>query len=363
MSGRVAERVVVALSGGVDSSVAAALLAEQGYDVVGIMLRLWSEGEGLRHNRCCAPADADLARRVASVLNIPFYVLDVAESFKTQVVDPFIQEYAQGRTPNPCIQCNRRIRFGWLLDRALSLGASKLATGHYAGCRQDTSSPPRWQLLRGADRDKDQSYVLSVLTQAQLAHVLFPLGRLTKPEVRQIAERKNLPVARKPDSQDLCFTQDDYRQFLVRHAPAGTIQPGPIRNTRGQVLGQHSGLPFYTVGQRKGLGISAPEALYVLALDPAENILVVGTASELGRDDCIVSPVNYISGQAPDGPFRASVKIRYKAAEVNATVTPLDGGGARIRFDRPLRDITPGQAAVFYDGPVVVGGGIIKAGE
>ncbi len=353
-----AERIVVAMSGGVDSSVAAALLVEQGYQVVGIMLRLWSEGEAdARHNRCCTPSDVDLARRVADSLDIPFYVLDVAESFKAQVVDPFIADYLAGHTPNPCINCNRRIRFGWLMDKAQGLGASHLATGHYARRRLQGA---RWQLSRGADGDKDQSYVLSVLTQAQLARAMFPLGELTKPQVRQIAQRKNLPVAHKPDSQDLCFPLDgDYRQFLLRHAPAGAIRPGPICTTSGQVIGRHAGLPFYTIGQRKGLGLSSAEALYVLALVPDENVIVVGAATELGRAECKVHSVNYPGGEQPGGPFRASVKIRYKASEADATVTPLSSDEAHIAFDYPLRDITPGQAAVFYDGEIVVGGGII----
>jgi tRNA-specific 2-thiouridylase len=294
---------------------------------------------------------------VADILDIPFYVLNVAESFKAHVVDPFIASYVAGCTPNPCINCNRLIRFGWLMDKAQGLGASKLATGHYARCQVQGA---RWQLLRGVDGDKDQSYVLSVLTQAQLVHVTFPLGELTKPQVRQMAQRKNLPVAHKPDSQDLCFPLDgDYRQFLLRHAPPGAIQPGPIYDTSGQVVGQHSGLPFYTIGQRKGLGLSGTEALYVLALRPTENALVVGTASELGRDECSVQHVNYPCGDLPTGPFRASVKIRYKASEMDAMVTPVGNDEARIKFDRPLRDITPGQAAVFYAGELVIGGGII----
>lgn len=350
------ERIVVAMSGGVDSSVAAVRLVEQGYEVVGVMLRLWSEGEGTRSNRCCMPSDVDLARRVADRLNIPFYALNVAESFKAQVVDPFVQGYLAGRTPNPCLNCNRRIRFGWLLERALELGVSKLATGHYARLIDADGK----KLLRGVDRNKDQSYVLSLLTQAQLARAIFPLGELTKRQVRQIAEQKQLPVAHKPDSQDLCFTQDDYRQFLLRHAPPDSIRPGPIRDTSGRVIGQHQGLPFYTIGQRQGLGLQSQVALYVLALIPDENALVVGPAAELGRDECTVQQVNYISGQPPANPFRASVKIRYKANEVDATITPDRDNEARIKFDSPLRDITPGQAAVFYDGDVVIGGGIIE---
>jgi tRNA-specific 2-thiouridylase len=378
-------RVVVAMSGGVDSSVAAALLVEQRYDVVGIMLRLWSEGADIgmsayepvgtgmptsRANRCCTPEDTSLARRVADQLGIPFYLINVADSFKRLVVDDFIAQYTAGRTPNPCLNCNRFVRFEMLLNKAMGLGAEKLATGHYARIRPPLC-PPReaggmtagaegqYQLLRAADQYKDQSYVLSVLTQDKLSRVMFPLGELAKPQVREIAARKGLAVAEKPESQDLCFLADgDYRGFLMRQAPEA-VRPGPIRDTSGRVLGQHHGLPFYTVGQRKGIGISGPEALYVIALDVADDALIVGTARELGRSECTALRVNYVSGEIPDSPFRATAKIRYKAREANVTVTPLPHDSAHVNFDDPQRDITPGQGIVFYDGEVVVGGGII----
>ena len=378
-------RVVVAMSGGVDSSVAAALLVEQRYDVVGIMLRLWSEGADIgmsayepvgtgmptsRANRCCTPEDTSLARRVADQLGIPFYLVNVADSFKRLVVDDFIAQYAAGRTPNPCLNCNRYVRFEMLLNKAMGLGAEKLATGHYARIRPPLC-PPReaggmtagaegqYQLLRAADQYKDQSYVLSLLTQDKLSRVMFPLGELAKPQVREIAARKGLAVAEKPESQDLCFLADgDYRGFLMRQAPEA-VRPGPIRDTSGRVLGQHHGLPFYTVGQRKGIGIYGPEALYVIALDVADDALIVGTARELGRSECTALRVNYVSGEIPDSPFRATAKIRYKAREANVTVTPLPHDSAHVNFDDPQRDITPGQGIVFYDGQVVVGGGII----
>ncbi len=373
------------MSGGVDSSVAAALLVEQGYDVVGIMLRLWSEGEApvlagpvgnLAHrpNRCCTPEDTALARRVADQLGIPFYLVNVADSFKRLVVDDFIAQYVAGRTPNPCFNCNRHIRFELLLNKALGLGAEKLATGHYARI-QVTLPPPgplprvtagegesqanKFQLLRAMDHDKDQSYVLSVLTQDKLSHVMFPLGELTKSQVRAIATRKGLPVAEKPDSQDLCFVADgDYRGFLMRHAP-DSIRPGPIRDPSGRVLAQHHGLPFYTIGQRKGIGLSGPEALYVVALDIADNAVIVGTATALGRSECVALRANYVSGETPATQFRALAKIRYKAREAAVTVTPLPSGSAHVRFDEPQRDITPGQGIVFYNGEIVIGGGII----
>ena len=357
------------MSGGVDSSVAAALLVEQGYQVVGIMLRLWSEGETpqagigipahepIRSNRCCAPEDTTLARRVADQLGIPFYLVNVADSFKRLVVDDFIAQYAAGRTPNPCLNCNRHVRFEVLLNKALGLGAEKLATGHYARLRQ--SAEGRIELLRAVDRNKDQSYVLSVLNQDKLGHVLFPLGELTKPQVREIAAQKGLAVAEKAESQDLCFVADgDYRGCLTRNAP-DTLRPGPIRDTTGRVLGEHHGLPFYTIGQRKGIGIPGPEALYVIALDADENAVIVGAASELGRDQCMALRVNYVSGETPSAPFRATAKIRYKAREAACAITPLPDSVASVQFDEAQRDITPGQGIVFYNGEVVIGGGII----
>jgi len=353
------ERVVVAMSGGVDSSVAAALLVEQGYDVIGIMLRLWAEDDapGTAGNRCCTPDAQALARRVAAHLGIPFYVLDVQAPFKARVVDFFVNEYSAGVTPNPCLQCNRHIRFGHLLRHALALDARYLATGHYARVRQ---AGGRYQLLKGVDECKDQAYVLHVLTQNELAHALFPVGGYTKPEVRELARARGLPVADRSESQDLCFLADgDYRRFLARHAPQA-LQPGPILDTAGRILGQHQGLPFYTIGQRKGIGVSGPEPLYVLATDVARNALIVGTRAELGRRQFVAQGVNWISGEAPLEPFRCTVKIRYKAAEVAAMVAPLAGNRAQVVCAEPLRDITPGQAAVFYAGEVVLGGGIIS---
>lgn len=356
-------RVVVAMSGGVDSSVAAALLVEEGYDVVGMMMRLWSEetAEGGAHNRCCTPDQLADARRIADQLRIPFYVLDTKATFRNTIVEYFIDQHRQGMTPNPCIECNRHIRFDFLLRNALALEADYLATGHYARIGRDAEG--RHTLLRGLDDAKDQSYVLSVMGQEQLAHTLFPVGLYPKPEVRQIAARFGLPTASKQDSQDLCFLGDgDYRRFLREHAPE-VFQQGVIKRRDGQVLGEHSGLANYTIGQRKGLGVTSADPLYVIGMDAASNTLLVGTADELGRASLTAKRVNWVSGTPPDGPFRAQVKIRYKARAVDALITPWPDARMQIDFDAPLRDITPGQGAIVYDGEVCLGGGIIERAE
>lgn len=351
-------RVVIAMSGGVDSSVAAALLVQQGYEVIGMMLRLWSEDGRGETNRCCTPDAMSMARRVAALLGIPFYPIDSRQVFHQQVVRYFIEGYARGITPNPCLVCNRQIRWGFLLAHAQAMSAEYLATGHYARLRLGEDG--RIQLLRAVDREKDQSYVLHVLRQEQLRHTLFPLGELTKPQVRRLAEELHLPVATRRESQDLCFLgAEDVRNFLARNAPQ-TLQPGPIVNQKGEVLGEHQGLAFYTIGQRKGLGIAAPQPLYVLAKDMVQNVLIVGTKEELGKSELIASQVNWVSGIAPAHPFRAQVKIRYRAKEVAATVTPIEDTSVHVQFDEPLRDITPGQAAVFYEDEVCLGGGIIR---
>jgi tRNA-specific 2-thiouridylase len=345
------------MSGGVDSSVAAAVLLEGGYEVIGVMLRLWAE-DGPAANRCCTPDAVADARRVADALDIPFYVRDYKDVFKTAVVDYFTETYVQGLTPNPCLICNRQIRFGRLLDEALAMDADFLVTGHYARVRQTGGGA--YQLLKGVDPAKDQSYVLHRLGQAQLAHALFPLGDYTKTEVRDMAQSRGLPVFNRADSQDLCFLgKGDYREFLSRHAP-GAARPGQILDTVGRTLGQHRGLPYYTIGQRKGLGVAAPQALYVLAVDPARNVVIVGTADEMGERELTASDINYVSGRPPPGPARITAKIRYKAPATPATLTPLPSGGAHVQFDEPLPDITPGQGVVFYQDEVVLGGGTIN---
>ena len=349
--------VVVAMSGGVDSSVAAALLKEQGYDVIGMMLRLWSEPGKEESNRCCTPDSMAQARRVAAKLEIPFYVIDAKDVFHNTVVQYFLDGYARGETPNPCLICNRQIRWTFLLDHALALGADYMATGHYVRIRKAEDSS---QLLRAVDRNKDQSYVLYVLTQEKLKHALFPVGDYPKTEVRAIAERHGLPTASRKDSQDLCFLAgEDYRNFLQRNA-AEMLQPGGIMTRDGRSVGAHNGLANYTIGQRKGLGIASPVPLYVLGKDAAANTLIVGTQDELGSRELTARDVNWLSEETPAGPLRAEVKIRYTAKEAGALVTPLDGDRVEVQFDTPQRDITAGQAAVFYQGDLLIGGGIIQ---
>ncbi len=352
-------KVVVAMSGGVDSSVAAALLKEQGYEVVGMMLRLWSEAGKEESNRCCTPEAMSLARRVAAQLDIPFYVIDAKQVFRDTVVKYFLDGYARGETPNPCLVCNRQIRWTFLLEHALALGAEFMATGHYARLRRRGDG--RIELLRAVDADKDQSYVLHVLTQDKLARAMFPVGEQTKPEIRQAAQVFGLPTAGRRDSQDLCFLAgDDYRNFLQRNV-AGMLRRGPIVRSDGTVIGEHNGLAYYTIGQRKGLGIASGLPLYVIAKDAARNQVVVGGREELGTRELIADGVNWMSGRPEEATFRAEVKIRYTAKEAPAEVEVVDGGDrTRVRFDAPQRDITPGQAAVFYDGEVLIGGGIIR---
>lgn len=351
-------KVVVAMSGGVDSSVAAALLKQQGYDVIGMMLRLWSEPGKEDSNRCCTPDSMAMARRVAAKLDIPFYVVDAKEVFRETVVQYFLDGYAAGETPNPCLLCNRQIRWTFLLEHALALGADYMATGHYV--RRRTTDDGRYELLRAVDPSKDQSYVLHVLNQEKLARALFPVGEYPKPEIRQMAENLGLPVYKRPDSQDLCFLAgEDYRNFIQRNA-AEMLVPGEIVRHGGESLGQHNGLANYTIGQRKGLGVQSSVPLYVLGKDAASNTLIVGEADELGSDELLARDVNWSSGIAPREPFHAEVKIRYTAREARAQVVPLEGGEqARVRFDAPQRDVTAGQAAVFYDGDLLLGGGII----
>jgi tRNA-uridine 2-sulfurtransferase len=366
--------VVVGMSGGVDSSVAAALLKEQGYDVVGIMLRLWSEpavyeedgAEISTENKCCSLESVSDARRVANLLDIPFYIVNVEEPFRETIVDYFDDEYAAGRTPNPCLRCNRQIRFTLLLERALALGADYLATGHYVRVDDDPRTGRR-RLRRAIDTTKDQSYVLHVLSQWQLQRALFPLGAYTKSEARAMAAERGLPVATKAESQEICFVAaNDYRGFIRRYAgETGRAAPahGAIVDETGAQLGTHEGLAYYTIGQRKGLGISARKPLHVLKLDVARNAVVVGPATALDRRQFTVRETTWPSGVAPTEPVEVMVKVRSKAMPASGVVTPLPDGRASITLREPLRAITPGQAAVCYageGGDEVLGGGLIE---
>ncbi len=354
--------VVIAMSGGVDSSVAAALLVEQGYDVIGMMLRLWSQPCGEEFNRCCTPDAMAQARRVAAKLGIPFYAIDAQDRFYKHVVNYFLESYTGGQTPNPCMICNREIRWGLLFEHARAFGADYLATGHYARLRQ--AADGTFQLLRGLDDKKDQSYVLSGLTQDQLAHTLWPLGKLTKPEVREYARQLGMEVAERPDSQDLCFLGNlNYREFLNTYRPQAA-RPGPILTMSGEEVGQHGGLPFYTIGQRKGLRIAAAEALYVIKKDPERNALIVGTEAEAGSFSLAAFPMNWIAGKPPASEFQAEVKIRYKSTAQAATVRVHDRlDTANIRFEQPVKGITPGQFAVIYEDEIVLGSGMIHLNQ
>jgi tRNA-specific 2-thiouridylase len=349
-------RIVVGMSGGVDSSVATALLKDQGYDVMGVMLRLWSDSD--TENRCCAP-DAQLeARHIAAHLDIPFYVIDAQDAFYEAVVQPFIDGYAGGTTPNPCLNCNRQIRWKFLRSRAKTLGAEYISTGHYA--RIEVSKNGGYQLLKNPDPDKDQSYFLHVLTQDDLSRTVFPLADLSKPEVRQLARDYGLAVAERPDSQDLCFVgHDNYRDFLRKVDPS-SLKPGPILDFDGVVLGEHQGLADYTIGQRKGLGIAGPEPFYVIDKDLVNNTLVIGFKNKLGSMSFIAERVNWISGESPTDPSNADIRIRYKSKAVRGQITPHGNNLAQIELTESLPDITPGQAAVFYQDQVCLGGGIIR---
>jgi tRNA-specific 2-thiouridylase len=355
-------RVAVALSGGVDSSTAAALLVRQGYDVVGLMMRLWATrytGD-LPDNLCCSTAAVEDARQVCELLGIPFQLIEMGQDFRLSVVEYFCESYAQGRTPNPCLACNRHIKFGVLLHLVSDLGAQYLATGHYARIR---SSNGVYQLLKGIDREKDQSYVLYMLGQDELSRVLFPLGGYTKRQVRALAAEHNLPTAERPESQDVCFVSDgNYRAFVAQQRPQA-VRPGPILDLRGQVLGEHRGIAFYTIGQRQGLGVSAPHPLYVVRIDPSRNALIVGPKAAVLRPRLLAQDVHFVAGSAPPGKADITAKIRYKAEEATATLIPLPGQKAEVIFDRPQPAVTPGQGVVFYQGDIVLGGGIIASGE
>lgn len=353
------ERVVIGMSGGVDSSSAAALLQEQGYEVVGITLKLWPQDCISRaEDKCCGPQAVMDARNVSHRLGIPFYLVDEAADFQKEVIEYFAAEYRAGRTPNPCAMCNEKVKFGALIRRARRLGAEKIATGHYARIERSANGG-RMLLRRGKDASKDQSYFLFSLKQEQLARTLMPLGGLAKSESREVARRSDLRTADKEESMEICFVPDnDYKAFLTK-AKMVKARKGEIVDLAGNVLGHHEGIEFYTIGQRRGLGVSSPEPLYVLRLDPASNRVVVGAASELEQRDFVIERCNWIPFEKPSKRIRALAQIRYNHRGVSAVVVPNANGRATVRLERPQRAITPGQACVFYQDDLVLGGGWI----
>lgn len=354
--------VAVAMSGGVDSAVAAALLTREGHKVVGLTLRLWSEEHGpeaTRENRCCSLESIQDARRVCDSLDAPHYVLNVEARFKEQIVDSFVQAYVTGNTPNPCVRCNQYIKFDALLSRALALGVEFLATGHYARIERPAAGPIR--LLRAVDRAKDQSYALCRLNQTQLGHSLFPLGGYTKKHVRELAREFGIDIAAKPESQELCFvTSGTYREFLRRQMPQQVLA-GAIRHVDGRLLGQHTGLVDYTVGQRKGLGIAGSRPLFVTAIDVAANTVIVGEAEHLERQEIRAGNMHYTAGGTPTRPMEVTVQVRAHALEQAGKLEVQPDGSACIRLERPLRGVAPGQAVVLYQGDAVVGAGDLAA--
>ena len=359
-------RVAVAMSGGVDSSVAALLLKESGHEVVGLSMQLWDHSSDPgRTGRCCTLDDLSDARRVAWALDVPHYVVNLEEEFKDDVVRPFVASYLAGETPIPCSACNSKVKFATLLDRARAMGCDAVATGHYARVETDAVTG-RPALRKGVDPGKDQSYFLYDLTAEQLAAARFPVGALTKAEVRAHARRANLPTADKEESQEICFVPAGTRagDFVEAAAPALGLPlptlPGVVENARGERLGAHDGHFRFTVGQRRGLGVSAAERLYVISIDPSANRVVVGVGEEINSTEAEVGNVTFPSGEAPLDPFRADVRVRHRAAEVPATIHPRTDRTARIVFDRPVRAVAPGQSCVFYRGDVVLGGGVLR---
>lgn len=350
------KRVLMAMSGGVDSSVSAALLLQQGYEVVGATMQIWPDTKKESSNGCCSLTAVDDARRVAEKLGIPYYVLNFKEVFNKEVIQYFIEEYRRGRTPNPCVMCNKYVKFAELLDRALAMDFDYIATGHYA---KIVEKDGRFLLEKSASLAKDQTYALYNLTQKQLARTIFPLGDYDKDQVRKIARDLALTVANKPDSQEICFVEDnDYAKFIQEHSDS-TAKPGDFVDSTGKILGQHKGIYHYTIGQRKGLGIALGRPLYVIDVDVVKNQVVLGDESELLADHLIARHLNWIAFESLQEPLQAAAKIRYGSREMPVEVRPLADGRVDVHFLQPQRAITPGQSIVFYDGNTVLGGGVI----
>jgi tRNA-specific 2-thiouridylase len=362
-----AGRVVATMSGGVDSSVTAALLKERGFEVIGITMQIQERSEDW--GGCCGLSSIEDAKKAADMLGIPHLVLNFRDIFMERVIANFCKEYREGRTPNPCIRCNQYIKFGALVKRARELGADYVATGHYAriekrefrvgSSKSGKKNKPRYALRKGVDAKKDQSYVLYTMTQEQLEHTLMPLGEFTKDEVRGIAKEKDLPAADRPESQEICFIQNEtYGEFLKKYIPEGA-RPGPIVNKEGKVIGEHRGIIFYTIGQRRGIGIAAGEPLYVIAIDKERNSIVVGKEEDVYGDELIANDVNYTAVERLKEPVKMDAKIRYLHQASSALVSPLNEDRVKVKFDEPQWAVTPGQAVVFYDGDNVAGGGTI----
>ena len=357
-----AKKVVVGMSGGVDSSVAAYLLKEQGYDVIGVTMQIWQDEESKiqeENGGCCGLSAVDDARKVAAQIGIPYYVMNFKKDFQEKVIDYFVDEYLHGRTPNPCIACNRYVKWESLLTRSMEIGADYIATGHYAQIEHLPNG--RYAIKNSATAAKDQTYALYNLTQEQLSHTLMPVGAYTKDQIRAFAEEAGLPVAHKPDSQDICFVPDgDYTAFIER-ITKNKPRPGKFIHQNGQVLGTHQGLIHYTIGQRKGLGIAYEYPLYVIDKDIASNTVILGPNDALFQKALLAENCNLIAIDKLEAPLRVTAKTRYRQKDVPAVIEPLADGKIKVTFDELQRAITPGQAVVFYDGDYVVGGGIIAA--
>lgn len=354
------EKVVLGMSGGVDSSVAAYILKEQGYEVIGITMQVWPRDEEYEEleGGCCSLSSVNDARRVADKLDIPFYVMNYKDIFEKKVINYFVEEYLAGRTPNPCIACNKYIKFDEFLNKAKMLGANYISTGHYAKIEKNEKTG-RYELLRASDDKKDQTYVLYGLTQSQLQHTLMPLYGYSKVRVREIATEIGLSVANKPDSEEICFVPDnDYAEFIKKRVP-GKIVEGNFMDLEGNILGRHKGIVHYTIGQRKGLGIAFGKPMFVSDILPERNIVILGDESEVFKDTLYAEDLNLIPFDVLEGEMKVTAKIRSTSKEANATITPYKNG-VLVKFEVPQRAITKGQAVVFYDGNIVIGGGTIK---